>query len=158
MTDADKMIELHIEPPGSAAARWCLDQYFTELGAVFDTGYDPAQAAQLPEDEMTPPRGYFVVARLAGKPIGCGVLKRVNDSIGEIKRVWADPSARGSGIGRAMMLELERIAREAGLQRVRLDSNAKLIAAQALYRKLGYREIPRFNDDPYPTHWFGREL
>ena len=68
------------------------------------------------------------------------------------------PNARGQGVGRAVMQELERIARDAGFQRVRLDSNAELAAAQVLYRRLGYQAVPRFNDDPYPTHFYAREL
>jgi GNAT superfamily N-acetyltransferase len=149
---------LLIEPPDSEAATWCLAQYFAELAALFDQGYEPARAQPVDITDMRPPKGWFIVARVQDNPLGCGMLKRVNTTTGEIKRVWISPAARGQGLGRAIMMRLEQIARDAGLMQVRLDSNAKLEAAQALYRKLGYHEVTRFNDDPYPTHFFARML
>ena len=133
----------------------CATDYFLAIGVV---SVRAIVAQQVAEAEMNPPRGHFVIARLGGKVVGCGVLKRVDSETCEIKRVWTSHTARGMGVARAVMGELERLARANGFQRVRLDSNAKLTAAQALYRKLGYHEIARFNDDPYPTHWFGRKL
>ncbi len=149
---------LHLEPPETADAAWCLSAYFAELAVILNGGFDPARAQPVDLEDMRPPKGWFILARIDGQPVGCGLLKRVDAATGEIKRVWTAPNARGQGVGRAVMQELERIARDAGFQRVRLDSNAELAAAQVLYRRLGYQAVPRFNDDPYPTHFYAREL
>ena len=109
-------------------------------------------------DDMTPPSGLFVIARLDGEAVGCGGLKRVDKATGEIKRVWTAPSARGMGVARRMLRTLEAAAREKGLKTLRLDTNRALTEAHALYRSEGYEEIARFNDNPYAHHWFEKRL
>ena len=151
-------VTVEVVAPGSADARWCLDRYFTELAERFDSGYDPAQAAPAPEDQFAPPKGWFVVARLEGRPVACGALKRVDADTGEIKRLWTDPTSRGLGLGRKVLATLETLGREAGFQRVRLDSNGALTEAIGLYGKAGYAEVERFNDDPYAQMWFAKTL
>jgi GNAT superfamily N-acetyltransferase len=78
--------------------------------------------------------------------------------IGEIKRLWVAESARGMGIGQRLLTRLEEEARKFGHETMRLDTNRLLTKARALYLKNGYREVPRFNDDPYPDHWFEKDL
>jgi ribosomal protein S18 acetylase RimI-like enzyme len=78
--------------------------------------------------------------------------------MGEIKRVWTAPSARGLGVAGRIMRQLEQRAAEMGFSAVRLDTNKSLTEAQALYRKLGYREIGRYNDNPYAGHFFEKRL
>ncbi len=151
-------VTIAVEPPGSPDARWCIGQYLTELGERFNTGYDPAKAKPTSEAEFTPPHGYFVVARLEGRPVACGALKRPEPTTGEIKRLWTDPSTRGLGIGRKLLGTLEGLAREAGMTRVRLDSNRVLTEAMALYSRAGYVEVPAFNDDPYAQIWLAKAL
>jgi DNA-binding MarR family transcriptional regulator len=137
----------------SHAARWCLAQYFSELGERFESGYDPGNDITANPDELTPPAGHFLVATLDGNPLGCGGVKMAAD-FGEIKRLWVADSARGLGIGRRILTALEDIACKAGVGRVRLDSNASLKEALNLYRNAGYTEIAPFNDSPYAHHWF----
>ncbi len=146
------------EPAGSAAAQWCLRQYFELLGRRFEAGYDPGQAAPAGADDFTPPRGIFLLARALGNPVGCGALKRSVPDIGEIKRLWVASSLRGLGVGQKILDLLEAEARKSGLKLLRLDTNKALREAEALYRKNGYREVPPFNDDPYPDHWFEKRL
>jgi GNAT superfamily N-acetyltransferase len=109
-------------------------------------------------DELTPPNGVILVARLGGQPIGCGSLRRKERRIREIKRLWVSPDARGLGVGRLMLESLEAQARHFGLRMLRLDTNRSLTEAQALYRKSGYREVAPFNDEPYAHHWFEKAL
>jgi DNA-binding MarR family transcriptional regulator/GNAT superfamily N-acetyltransferase len=147
-----------VEPPDSADARACLNAYFRELAERFDTGFDPMKSNPAGDAEMTPPAGYFVVARLDGEPVGCGALKRGNEAIGEIKRMWTAPAARGLGVAGQVLSTLENIARETGLTTLRLETNRTLKEAQALYRREGYREVSRFNEEPYAHHWFEKQL
>ena len=151
-------VVVEVVPPGSADARWCLSRYLEELSQRFDTGYDPGKAAPVAEDQFAPPNGWFVVARLEGRPVACGALKRVDADTGEIKRLWTDRDSRGLGLGRKVLTTLEGLAREAGFARVRLDSNAALTEAIGLYAKAGYGSVARFNDDPYAQMWFAKGL
>lgn len=146
------------EPAESADAQHCLMSYQAELATRFDTGFDPSKGNNLTVEEMTPPAGYFLLARLDGRPVGCGALKRLGPAEGEAKRVWTAPEARGLGVASRIMDSLEQLAREVGFTTLKLDTNRTLVEAQAMYRKRGYREIPRYNDNPYADHWFEKTL
>lgn len=149
---------IDVEPPSSPDARACVGRYLHELSTRFDTGYDPANAAPADDAQFTMPEGVFVVARLDGRAMGCGALKRAAAATGEIKRLWIDPATRGLGLGRKLLSALEDMARDFGMERVRLDSNRALTEALALYKKCGYVEVARFNDDPYAQMWFEKSL
>jgi DNA-binding MarR family transcriptional regulator/GNAT superfamily N-acetyltransferase len=150
-------IDIAVEAPEHPDSRWCLEQYFAELAVRFEEGFDPGKGGHDPAD-MHPPAGWILVARLDGEPVGCGVLKRLDDRTGEIKRVWTAPSARGMGVGGRLMDRLEGLAREAGFGLVRLDTNRALTEAQAMYAKRGYAAIGRYNDNPYAHHWFEKRV
>ncbi len=146
-----------MENPESPAARYCLERYFAELAARFETGFDPALGTSAVPAELMPPRGYFVLATLDEEPVGCGALKCHAD-FGEIKRMWVASSARGLGLGTRILLYLEDLARQQGLPLLRLETNKALTEAQSLYRRNGFREVPPFNDEPYAHHWFEKTL
>jgi DNA-binding MarR family transcriptional regulator/GNAT superfamily N-acetyltransferase len=151
-------IEIRVEALDSAAARSCLHAYFTEIGERFDTGFDPAASDAEDDVAMLPPAGWFLVAWRDGEPIGCGGLKLGDGKTGEIKRLWVDRTARGLGIARRVLHRLEALAADAGVGTLRLDTNRALKEAQAFYRSEGYREVARFNSNPYAHHWFEKTL
>ena len=72
--------------------------------------------------------------------------------------MWVAGSARGLGVGRRILAELERHARRQGATVVRLETNQQLTEAIRLYRSAGYTEVPAFNDEPYAHHWFEKRL
>jgi ribosomal protein S18 acetylase RimI-like enzyme len=72
--------------------------------------------------------------------------------------MWVAPDARGLGLGRRLLAELERHAREAGVRTLRLDTNRALTEAIELYRAAGFEEIERFNDEPHADHFFAKSL
>jgi len=163
MADVERLIragsvEIAAEAPDSVDARRCLAEYFRELAARFSAGFDPAKQGHDGAEDMTPPLGLFVVARLDGDPVACGALKRLGPAIGEIKRVWTCASARRLGIARKVLRTLEGAARDLGLKTIRLDTNRALTEARDLYRQEGYREIARYNENPYAHHWFEKRL
>jgi DNA-binding MarR family transcriptional regulator/GNAT superfamily N-acetyltransferase len=151
-------VKVAAEAADTADARLCLSTYFRELEARFETGFDAGADDSARVEDMAPPSGLFVIARLDGDAVGCGGFKRVDKATGEIKRVWTAPSARGLGVARRMLRALEAAAREAGVKTLRLDTNRALTEAHALYRSEGYREIARFNDNSYAHHWFEKRL
>jgi GNAT superfamily N-acetyltransferase len=163
MTDVERLIEASmvrfaVEDPTSADAQSCLQQYFAELNVRFDGGFDPVQSQPTPPEEFMPPAGAFVIARLRGHPVGSGMVKCPRRAPAYLRRMWVAPNARGLGVGRRLLLELERVARQSGARVVRLDTNRTLTEAIALYKSAGYKEVPAFSDEPYAHHWFEKRL
>ena len=136
----------------------CIDAYFAELGTRFDTGFDPALSISADPDELRPPAGVLLVARLRSQPIGCGALKFHRRAPTEIKRMWVAPAARGLGVGRKLLDALEQRAHEHGSRTVRLETNRSLTEAITMYRGAGYVEVDAFNAEPYAHHWFEKRL
>jgi DNA-binding MarR family transcriptional regulator/GNAT superfamily N-acetyltransferase len=152
------LVEFQVEDPTSAAATFCLQSYFTELTTRFDNGFDPTLGHSGDVAVFRAPKGLFLVAYLRGEPIGCGGLKFHDDKPADLKRMWVAGSARGLGVGRRLLTELELQARDHGARIVRLETNKSLNEAINLYRSTGYTEIPSFNDEPYAHHWFEKTL
>ena len=151
-------VDVRIEFPNSHDAQACLHAYFLELADRFDGGFDAKLSNPAELADMTPPGGYFVLARLSGRPVGCGVLKCTGQEYGEIKRMWTAPSARGFGVAQTVLQKLQELAQQIGLAKLRLETNRVLLEAKALYRKNGFVEVPPFNAEPYAHHWFEKHL
>jgi DNA-binding MarR family transcriptional regulator/GNAT superfamily N-acetyltransferase len=152
------LVDVQIEDPRSPAARFCIESYFGELETRFDGGFDPSRSISADAAELTEPAGLLLVARLRDEPIGCGALKLHNRKPAEIKRMWIASAARGLGVGKRILAELEQHARQRGVRRVRLETNKTLREAMSLYRSSGYTEVDPFNDEPYAHHWFEKRL
>src|ERR1700675_2285734 len=110
------MVEISPIDPSHPHARYCLREYFSELDRRFDTGFDPANRMPALDDEMRPPAGLFLVATLGGDPIGSGALKCHAREPADLKRVWVASSARGLGVGRRLLNELENRAARDGVR------------------------------------------
>jgi GNAT superfamily N-acetyltransferase len=159
MSQVEKLLNLSftrisVEDPDSPDAKWCLGQYFAELGERFEGGFDAGRSIPADSGDLRPPRGTFLVARLDGRPVGCGAVKSAEPGVGSIKRMWVSREVRRTGVGRRLLLALEKEAAGLGMGLLRLETNGSLHEAQALYRRNGYREVPAFNGDPYADHWF----
>lgn len=147
-------VVIDAEDPASADARACVEAYFRELDARLDGGFDPGRGNPPEAADYVPPNGLFLVARLDGRAVGCGALRATAPGVGEIKRMWVAPSARGLGIAQRMIESIEQHAMRAGMDRLQLDTNRTLSEARALYLRNGYREIAPYNDNPHADHWF----
>ena len=152
------LVQITVADPTSQDARWCIEQYFAELGTRFEMGFDPTLSISAHTHELVPPAGLLLVARLREEPVGCGALKFHENTVGELKRMWVAPRARGLGLGRRLLLTLEHEAREAGMTVLHLETNRTLVEAIELYRHAGYQEVEAFNDEPYAHHWFEKHL
>lgn len=157
-------IEFVVTDPADPDARAAVGHYFAELAARFESGFAEGVTLPLADDALRAPAGLLLLARLHGSVVGVGGVKFLGaigpagEAVGEIKRVWVAPDARGLGLGRRLLGELERRAADHGCDLVRLDTNRALGEAIALYRGSGYVEVPAFNDEPYAHHWFVKAL
>ena len=159
ISEVEKLLSLSftriaVEDPDGPEARWCLEQYFAELDERFKGGFDAGKSIPADGGDLKPPHGIFLVARLDGRLVGCGAVKSIERGVGSIKRMWVSHEVRGVGVGRRLLLALEKEAAALGMGLLRLETNRSLHEAQALYRRNGYREVAAFNDDPYADHWF----
>lgn len=151
-------VELRFDSPRSEAGRRCLNQYFAELAERFESGFEANRSLPADPADFAPPAGWFVIASLDGEAVGCGGLKVADHHTGEIKRMWTATGARRLGVARRVLGALESKARDARLDRLRLETNHSLAEAQALYRSAGFEEVEPFNDEPYAHHWYEKTL
>jgi DNA-binding MarR family transcriptional regulator/GNAT superfamily N-acetyltransferase len=152
------LVEIAIVDPGRREARHCLRAYFAELDRRFEAGFALGSDLSAELRGFRPPAGLFLLATLRGEPVGCSGLRLHASDAAEVKRMWVAESARGLGIGRRLLIELEQHAAAEGARTVRLETNGALTEAIGLYRSAGYREVDAFNDEPYAHHWFEKRL
>ncbi|HJQ75352.1 MAG TPA: GNAT family N-acetyltransferase [Gaiellaceae bacterium] len=126
------------------ALRGLFREYFAWLGGDgwFPWGSDEELAAFGEHYEA------LLVARIDGGAVGCVALLRLSDEACEMKRLYVGPSARGAGVGRALVEASIIRARELGFRVMRLDTLPRMDAARALYLSLGFRPTERYNDNP----------
>jgi len=151
-------VQVTVCDPRHPDARACLRAYFSELSHRFDGGFDPARSISADDGELTPPAGLLLVATLHGDPVGCGALKFHGKRPAELKRMWVAESARGVGVGRRILDELEAHAKEHGVRAIHLETNGSLTEAISLYRSAGYKEVAPFSSEPYAHHWFEKRI
>jgi len=149
-------VEIRPADPSEPDARQCLRAYFAELERRSGRDFDPLSGSTAEPEEITPPAGCLLLAQLHGEPVGCGAVKHLPGGPSDIKRMWVSPAARGLGLGRRLLAELEAVAARSGATATRLETNRALTEAIALYRSAGYREVPAFNDEPFADHWFSK--
>jgi DNA-binding MarR family transcriptional regulator/GNAT superfamily N-acetyltransferase len=151
-------IDIRKADPAGADAQRCINAYFAELNRRSNVPYDPAKGVPAEPHEMTPPAGLFLVVYLNGEAVACGGVKHHPGAPSEIKRMWVAEPARGLGIARRLLTQLETDAAESGAATTRLETNGALTEAIAMYRSAGYQEVPAFNDEPFAHHWFEKAL
>ena len=140
-----------------------IQHYFAELQRRFPGGFDARAEATKDQQTLRPPHGVVVVAVSDGEPVACGGVRRLEDQVAEVKRMWVDPGWRGAGLGSRLLQQLEATAVDLGHRTLRLDTNDALTEAIALYQRAGYREIDSYLDsagreNPYASRWFEKDL
>lgn len=154
----DCEIILRNEDPDSPAALTCLAAYFEILIDKIDA-ITPADFP-LPDpysESYRTPHGAFLIAWANENPVGCVSLRPLEGKIAEVKRLWVAPAARGAGLARRLMTAIEDIARAQGYCSLKLDTNAALPEAIALYKATGWSETAPYTAFP-ATHWFVKPL
>ena len=127
------------EPFDSADARRLIAALDGELGAL----YPPEQrfGPNFRAEQIEGGRGTFLIARHGGRAVGCGAIRVLDETTAEVKRMYSEPSLRGTGIGRGVLQSLEAAARDLGVRRLVLETGVHQHAAIALYRGAGFTEV-----------------
>jgi GNAT superfamily N-acetyltransferase len=149
--------ELSVEPADSARSRALQEAFFADIGARYP-GWNPGSSQRVEPSQLAPPTGVWLVAYLDETPVGCGGLQALDRETAEVRRVYLAEEARGRGIGRQLLLELEGHARDLGYRRVRLTTGDGQPEALALFQSAGYEEIAPFTDGAFTTHWMEKSL
>jgi GNAT superfamily N-acetyltransferase len=132
------------EPLFSPDAQRLIASLNAELSVIYPNPAD--NFFELAEEQTAGDRGVFLLARVDGRPVGCGALRRIDTTTGEIKRMYVAPAARGTGLGRRLLDELERHARGLGLRRLVLETGPRQPEAIGLYQRAGFARIPCFGE------------
>ncbi len=131
--------------------------YFADIASRYP-GWSPDLIPSADPAEVAPPVGAWVVAYLDDQPVGCGGVKRLDDTSAELKRVYLAAAERGRGLGRRLLEQLEQHARVLGYERLRLDTGNLQPEALGLFRSAGYEQIPDYNGNTWATHWMEKRL
>jgi GNAT superfamily N-acetyltransferase len=151
------MLEFRTCPADEEPAAALVQGMRDEIAAIYDgLDLDGADMPKAGPGELGPPGGTFIVGVQDGAPVCCGGLKQLPDGPCEIKKMFVAPEARGRGVARALLVELERRARELGYEVARLDTGPRQPRAQRMYERAGYEPIENFNANPVAT-FFGEK-
>ena len=146
-----------LEASDSAVSEALQRAYFADIAARYP-GWSPDLIPSADPAEVAAPVGAWVVAYLDGEPVGCGGVKRLDAGAAELKRIYLAASARGHGLGRRLLAQLEQHARELGYDRLRLDTGDRQPEAFGLFRSAGYVEIADYNGNTWATYWMEKRL
>ena len=133
-----------------AQARELFLEYAKSLGFSLCFQNFDEELAELPGD-YAPPEGRLLLAEYKGRLAGCVALHKLESGICEMKRLYLRPQFRGKGLGRILADRIIAEGRHIGYKRMRLDTVGPLMKdAVAMYRKLGFQEIPAYRPNPNP--------
>ena len=131
-----------------AAIRELFLEYAQSLGFSLCFQSFDQELASLPGD-YAPPNGRLLLAISKGDPAGCVALHKLDQDICEMKRLYVRSQYRGKGLGRQLAERVIAEARQLGYKKLRLDTVEPVMkTAVAMYRQLGFREIPPYRPNP----------
>ncbi len=144
MSEPTHTLTVRPEPMDGPSATALTRRMADELNALYRE--DGITVVDLDPTEFAPPTGLFLVARLGGRPAGCGALRWLEPNVAEVKRMYVEPWARGLGVARTLLGELEKAARSLDYRSIRLETGQRQTEAMRLYEAAGYRRIPNFGE------------
>lgn len=129
------------------------------MGREVDELYAHLELAPLPDlASFLSPGDLALAGYIGDQAVTAGALRRLDDQMGEIKRMYVVPEHRGQGLSRLLLVALEGLAIRTGYERVRLDTGERQPRALALYAATGYHHVPDYNGNPFASHWLEKEL
>ncbi|WP_344061555.1 GNAT family N-acetyltransferase [Microbacterium pumilum] len=157
------MATLRRSPVDAPDAHALLAEYFASRERGF-AHQNVVYTTAFPDPSLfEPPAGVFLIVEDdSGAPVGCGGIRLIADGANgrryEVKHLYLRPETRGRGWGRLLLDDLERRAVDFGAHELVLDTHHSLEAAARLYANSGFVEIPRYNDNPNASRWYGKDL
>jgi putative acetyltransferase len=136
--------DLRILPrdPLDPDALFLLREAAVEARRLYADLIDPS--APMPTNEPAQPGSIYLIAFFVENPVGCGALRKIDTTSAEVRRIYVLSSARRAGIGRALLIRLEREADKLGYTLLKLETGNRQHAAMALYESYGFTRIPPF--------------
>ena len=131
--------------------------YFADIASRYP-GWSPDLIPSADPAEVAAPVGAWVVAYLGAEAVGCGGIKRLDDATAELKRIYLGEPARGMGLGRRLLEQLERTRGSSGTSAcasTRATSSPRRSGSSA---RSGYAEIPDYNGNTWATYWMEKRL
>jgi putative acetyltransferase len=145
-------------PADLASVRAMLHEYAAWLAIDLSFQDFAKEVRDLPGD-YAPPGGALYIARLGDETVGMVAFRTSAAGGAEMKRLFVRPSARGSGVGRALIEQVIERARAAGHARMILDTLPVMRDAQRLYEQFGFRDVAPYYDSPVAgTRFMARAL
>jgi len=146
-------ITVRREAADSLVAVRLVEAMVAEMEELYELPAGTGLGLAAPPADFAPPGGAFLVVYRGGRPVAGGGIKRDEDGVAEIKRMYVAPEARQQGLGRRLLEALEDAARELGYARIRLDTGARQPHAQAMYERSGYHAIENYNGNAQASFW-----
>lgn len=158
MTGSEPTLDQADNPERVATARRLFREYAQAIGTDLEYQGFSAELAALPAPYV-PPRGALLIAHFDSRVAGCVALRPLDAHRGEMKRLYVRPAYRKFGLGKRLVDAMIDMARRIGYRELRLDTLASMTSAQALYRRLGFVEIPPYNTAHLPgTRFYSLDL
>ncbi len=158
MTTARIALKQVADPALVATARELFLEYAEMIGTDLEYQGFSTELDALP-GPYKPPHGALLVALVDEEVAGCVAMRPLDDHTGEMKRLYVRPAYRSFGLGQQLVDSVIRASRAAGYRELRLDTLASMAAAQALYQRLGFAEIPPYNEKHMPgTRFYSLQL
>jgi putative acetyltransferase len=150
-------LEIVDEDPRSPVGWDLMDRLMDDIAERYE---DDDRPADLVPDGVEGDDGAFLVAYVDGHAVGCAALRPVGPGLGELKRMYVDPLARGKGIGAALLAAVEARAVTLGYAQLKLETGLMQPEAVSLYGTRGWERIEpygAYKESPLSV-CFGKEL
>lgn len=158
MTVPEILLNQAESPELVETARSLFREYAEAIATDLEYQGFAAELAGLPAP-YAPPNGALLIAHAGANVAGCVALRPLDSRTGEMKRLYVRPAYRSLGVGQHLVEAAIQAARQAGYSELRLDTLPSMASAQALYHRLGFVEIPPYNNAHLPgTRFYALKL